>query len=233
MPVDIQALVAKIEDLSEQVEKISAIPDMSVLRREYQEWYSQVQHIVSAHMPDRLEELRYFYSHPQDHPGYSGIQTHLDGDGSYRPFLNSFRAGLEQQQGILLSVPHIIELRALEVAALVTSDLVQGELNEARLLLKHGFVRATGALAGVALEAHLKLLHDQSGLAYTDRDSIVPLASRLRNHGVITLGDEKQCIAMADTRNQCDHKKKEDPTEEKVEELIDDVDRFTKRVQVV
>jgi hypothetical protein len=109
---------------------------------------------------------------------------------------------------MLLSVPSIIELRALEVAALVTSDLVQGELNEARLLLEHGFVRAAGAVAGVALEAHLKLLHDQSGLTYADKDSIVSLASRLRQHGVITLGDEKQCIAMADTRKRRIRQKK-------------------------
>jgi hypothetical protein len=233
MSIDVQALKAKIADLSKQVENILAISDMTELRREYQKWYSQVRHIVSVHVPDRLEELEYLYSRSQDYAGYGGIQSHLGSDGSYRPSWAFFRADLDQQQGILLSVPHIIELRALEVAALVTSHLVQGELNEGRLLLKHGFVRAAGAVAGVALESHLKLLHNQSGLTYTDKDGIVPLASNLRRHNIITLGDEKQCIAMADTRNKCGHKKAEDPTEEEVEELITDVDRFTKRVQVI
>lgn len=36
---------------------------------------------------------------------------------------------------------------------------------------------------------------------------------------------------MADTRNKCDHKKEEDPQPEEVAELIEDVERFTKRVQ--
>lgn len=106
------------------------------------------------------------------------------------------------------------------------------ELNEARSLLKRGSIRAAGAVAGVALEAHLKLLHNQSGLPYTDKDSIAPLATRLRKNDIISLGDEKKCIAMADTRNKCDHKKREEPTETEVRELVDDVDRFVKRVQV-
>jgi hypothetical protein len=107
-----------------------------------------------------------------------------------------------------------------------------GELNEARSLLKRGSIRSAGAVAGVALEAYLKLLHDQSDLSYTDKDSIVPLAARLRKNNIISLGDEKKCIAMADTRNKCDHKKGEEPTEAEVRELVDDVDRFIKRVQV-
>ena len=233
MPIDVQALKAKVADLSKQVESILAVSDMTTLRREYQQWFSQVRHIVSVHIPDRLEEFRYFYSRSPDETGYGGIQSHLGGDGSYRHFRTFFQADLDQQQGILLSVPHIIELRVLEVAALVTSDLVQGELNEARLLLEYEFARAAGAIAGVALESHLKLLHNQSGLTYTGKDSIVPLASNLRQHNIITLGDEKRCIAMADTRNKCDHKKEEDPTREEVEELIEDVDRFTKRVQAI
>jgi hypothetical protein len=94
MSVDVQALEAKVADLSKQVESILAISDMSELRREYQKWYGQVYHIVSAHIPDRLEELKYFYSRPAANTSYGGIQSHLDGDGSYRPFWNFFWAGL-------------------------------------------------------------------------------------------------------------------------------------------
>jgi hypothetical protein len=65
------------------------------------------------------------------------------------------------------------------------------------------------------------------------KDTIVSLAARLRKEDVISLGDEKKCIAMADTRNKCDHQKNEEPTEGEAEELLDDVDRFTKRVQVL
>jgi hypothetical protein len=54
------------------------------------------------------------------------------------------------------------------------------------------------------------------------KDTIVPLAARLRKEGVISLGDEKKCVAMADTRNKCDHQKNEEPTEEEVKGLVDD-----------
>jgi hypothetical protein len=240
MPTDVQALTSKVKDLSEQVDYLLAVSDMTELRRGYQTWYSQAYQIVSTHLPNRLttfENLHYtpskVYSPEAETETYCGIRSYLRGDGSYKPFRQRFKADFEQQQGILLAVPDVIELRALEVRALVTADLVNGELNQARLLLDHGFLRAAGALAGVALEAHLKLLHEQSGLQYIDRDTLRPLALRLRQNGVITLGDEKKCDAMADTRNKCDHKNRTDPTEQEVSELIEDVDRFTKRVQVV
>lgn len=236
MPIDIQALKARVEELSAQVDDLLAILDFSELQREYETWYGQVRHIVSVHLPDRLPGLESLYFTPStkyppeaDTAVYLGIRSYLRSSNSR--FKGRFQSDLEQQRGILLAVPHIIELRALEVAALVTADLVQGELNEARLLLSHGFIRAAGAVTSVALEAHLKLLHNQSNLTYTDQDSIVPLATRLRQNNIISLGDEKKCIAMADTRNKCDHKKDEEPTKEEVEELISDVDRFTKRVQ--
>jgi hypothetical protein len=231
MPVDIEALKSRIQELSSQVDKLLTIPtnELSKISREYQTWYSQVYLAVKTHLPDRLTELSELYSSKPIYAGYYGISSYLT-DGQNR---GVFEKQLEQQRGILLSVPPILEIRALEVAALVTADLVQGELNEAGLLLNHGFTRAAGAVAGVALEAHLKLLHKQSNLTYTDEDTIVPLAARLRTNGFITLGDEKKCIAMADTRNKCDHKKKDEPTQEEVEELVNDVDRFTKRVQVI
>jgi len=233
MPIDLEHLRERIQELSDQADDILSVPqnDASKIRREYQTWYSQVRVIVAAHLPERLTGLSDLYLTPKPiYPSYRGTSSYLTHSPKNRGL---FEADMGQQRGILLAVPDVIELRALEVAALVTSDLVHGELNEARLLLKHGFTRAAGAVAGVALEAHLKLLHTQSNLTHTDKDSIVPLATRLRQNDSITLGDEKKCIAMSDTRNKCDHKKKDDPSKEEVEELIDDVDRFTKRVQIV
>lgn len=240
MPIDIQALISKVKNLADQADQLLALSNMQELRREYQMWYSQVREIVSAHLPNRLPTLENLYYTPSqayspevEDRVYCGIRSYLRSAGSHKSFRDRFEADFEQQRGVLLAIPDIIELQALEVRALVTADLVSGELNEARLLLDHGFVRAAGAVAGVALEAHLKLLHDQSGLVYTDKDTIRPLALRLRKNDVITLGDEKKCDAMADTRNKCDHRKKTDPTVEEVTELIEDVERFAKRVQVV
>lgn len=232
MPIDIEALNTRVNELSAQVDSILAIPndELPKVGREYQTWYSQVYLIVKAHVPERLAELSDLYLSTKSlYAGYYGTNSYLLG-GAHRDL---FEAGLEQQREILLAVLNVIELRSLEIAALVTADLVRGELNAARLLLDHGFIRAAGAVAGVALEAHLKLLHKQANLTYTDDDTIVPLATRLRTNAFITLGDEKKCIAMADTRNKCDHKKHEEPTQEEVTELMDDVDRFTKRVQVI
>lgn len=245
MPIDVQVLEDLIKELSDQVDQFSKISDKSELRREYQKWYSQAQHLVSSHLPSGLEEFQTLYLDPNplirsfttDEIDYLGtrrcLRTTLKFKDREESFRRLFFADVEQQRGILLAVPQILNIRALEVTALVTADLMEGELNEARLLLEHGFIRAAGAVAGVALEANLKLLHDQTGLEYPDKKSIVSLATNLRMHDVITLGDEKICIAIADTRNKCDHKEEKKPTEEEVEELIEDVGRFAMRVQAI
>lgn len=242
MAIDVQAVKKLVEELASQVDGILKISDRAQQRREYQTWYSQVHLLISKRLPNRVDELQnlYFASATQDPSSdaynYSGIRSYLrttpDWDNE-KTFRHRFEADIEQQRGILLAIPFTIDIQALDVAALVTADLVKGELNEAQLLLTHGFVRAAGAVAGVALESHLKLLHVQSTLTHSDNDTIIPLANRLRQSGVISLGDEKKCIAMADTRNKCDHKNKTEPTAEEVGELIDDVDRFVKRIQVV
>lgn len=243
MAVDIQATKELVEDLAARIDAILKISDRAALRREYQQWFSQAQLLVSKYSPSTADELKNLYYTPPSKSDssadvyvYYGIRSYLRTTadwGKEAEFRKRFEADIEQQRGILLAIPQVMDILALDVAALVTADLVRGELHESRLLLEHGFTRAAGAVAGVALEAHLKLLHDQSGLTYNDTDSINPLASRLRQANVISLGDEKKCIAMADTRNKCDHKNKQDPTAAEVSELIDDVDRFVKRVQAI
>ena len=181
MPVDIQAVNNLAGALAAQVDEILQISDRSAQRRECQRWYSQVQLLVSKHLPNRSDELSNLYYSPgpnldssKDVHTYYGIRSYLRTTPNWEresEFRQRFEADIEQQRGILFAVPHVIDMQALDVAALVTADLVRGELNEARLLLDHGFERAAGAVAGVALEAHLKLLHDQSGLTYTDKDT--------------------------------------------------------------
>jgi hypothetical protein len=231
---DVQSLNKLIDELAKHADSILVIPqgEMPKIRVEYQKWYSQVSQIVGTYLPTRAPEMEKLYNDPETKGGwYFGIRSYLRSDD--QNYKHRFEADVQQQKGILLAVPHVLKIRAHEVAALVTADLVQGELDEARALLEHGFTRAAGAIAGVALEAHLKLLHNQSGLDYTQKDTINPLVSRLRQNNIITIGDEKKCIAMAETRNKCDHKQSDDPSKEEVKELIDDVDRFTKRVQIV
>lgn len=242
MPVDLDDLLERVEMLTSRVDQLREISDRSELRREYLRWYTEAQLLISRHVPSMFHEFENLYYSSVKGEGeqrqwdYRGIRSYMraaiDTPDSQRLYKNWFSADIEQQRGILLALPAVIELRALEVEALVTADLVIGEIEEARLLLDHGFGRAAGAVAGVALESHLKLLHNQSSLEYDDKDTIVPLATRLRKAGVISLGDEKKCIAMSDTRNNCDHKNEAEPTPEEILELINDADRFAKRVQV-
>ena len=114
---------------------------------------------------------------------------------------------------------------------LVVGDVLDDEMAKALMLLEQGLVREAGIIGGVVLEAHLKLLHNQNSLQYSQTEGIVDLARRLRKEQILTLGDEKRVIAMADTRNKCAHKRDEDPALEEVQDFLDDVERFMRRTK--
>jgi len=102
--MDFQALNAQIEELSQQVGDLLAISEMSKLRLEYEQWYSQVKYIVSTYLPSRLTELDKYYTvisrYLIEHPSSPGVTSR-----------RYFHTALQQQQGILSSIPHIQQLR--------------------------------------------------------------------------------------------------------------------------
>ena len=129
MSIDVKVLTKKIKELADQVDSILKISrqQQAEIRREYQTWYSQTKLLVKTHLPERFEEFCTLYLSPNSPwQSYWGISSYLQEPNER----DLFEADFEQQKGILLAIPHIIDLRALEVTALVTADLVQGELSQ-------------------------------------------------------------------------------------------------------
>jgi hypothetical protein len=195
------------------------------VRSRYERWYVAALRLVSGVLDD--EEVKRFVQ-AYTHYAIQGYLTNTNPTA----YQDNFAAMLARQKGLVAAIPDVVKAKALKLRILVVGDVFDDETEKARMLLEQGLVREAGVIGGVVLEGHLKLVHDQNGLEYSQTDSIVDLAQCLRKRQVLTLGDEKKIIAMADTRNKCAHRRDREPTFEEVQDFLDDVERFMKRTRI-
>jgi len=226
MATKIEQLKVKVKELCQQADQIDRQAQSGGTRKAaamYERWYGIALELLNRTFPARVPRFERIYQRKRT---WTLLYEGRDRD--------DFQQSLAMQRGIIESLPEVLDVRALDVTALVTADLLEDELAEARVLLDHGFVRAAGAVAGVALEGHLKLLHKQATppLQWAPGDGIGRLANRLRSEGVIDKNDIKWALRLGGIRDKCDHRQEEDPSVEEVEDLIRDTQRFTQMIRV-
>lgn len=99
------------------------------------------------------------------------------------------------------------------------------ELNTARALLRQGQIRA-GAVAGVALELHLRHVAAVHQVQADTRTSIAQVQDALRFAGIVQASHRKQLKRLTKIRNRCVHARKQLPTRSAVEQLISGIDEL-------
>lgn len=209
----------------------AAIPSDWV--QEYHTWYSGAIALVEANMPSRALELRSLHE---------GRGTSRDSALPMIKMLDSDRMTFEDQiematrirqmRSVVASIPAYMEARLQDVELAVAQAYVSDELTEAELLLKSGFVRAAGAVAGVILERHLKLLCDrhQPVIKYGKTVGISQLNDKLRQADLYDVPQWRKVQWMGDVRNRCDHASSTDPRKDDVKDLIQEVRKFVSLV---
>jgi len=187
--------------------------------RAYQVWYWKGELLIKEYLPDRKDEFIGEYDEIicllQLQKNWVKVDWHY--------MIKEFTDRFDTQKNLLSSLPKVFEIQNLKLRKTISADLVESELDEAELLLKHDFIRAAGAVAGVALERYLKTLCEISTplVGYNNKkDTINPLATKLRNAGHLSETERKKIEYLGDIRNKCDHSKEEEPTKEEVKELI-------------
>lgn len=100
------------------------------------------------------------------------------------------------------------------------------ELAAAHTLLAQGQIRAAGAVAGVALELHLKHLATAHKLDMRPYSTIAQVQATLRAAGLLTSAERKLINKLGAIRNQCVHARPELPSQTKVEKLIGGIERL-------
>lgn len=139
------------------MEKLKSYPSFS---ETYQSWYSEAKVVISQLLPDRFDDFIEYYEKPKSrkHLTYENYRIAdcllgLTGTGGVGP-----RAGIslfEQQLAIVEAVQGRFESSLYDIKQMLQADLFDSELEAAKELGKCGFLRASGALAGVVMERHL------------------------------------------------------------------------------
>jgi hypothetical protein len=114
---------------------------------------------------------------------------------------------------------------------LMQADFLDSEIAAAEELAKHKYVRASGALAGVAIEKHLAQLCADHNIPISKKNpTISDFNEALRSNGVIDIPQWRFIQHLADIRNLCDHGRKPEPTLEQVTDLLAGVKKIIKTV---
>jgi hypothetical protein len=100
-------------------------------------------------------------------------------------------------------------------------------LFDAKALLRAGYPLASGAMAGVVLEAHLKKLCILQGSPMSDK-SISSCNTFLRSRNVYDLTQSQRIDVLAGIRNRCDHYVSNPPSDAEIKELMEGTQTFIK-----
>lgn len=214
------------------------LKELPNFKTKYQSWYSESNSVIKQLLPDRLNDFVRLYEKPKGRKdityGNYVIEDYLQG-------LQMTRLGevvvpksaaipqFEQQLSILESAKGRFESSLYDLKQLVQADLLDSELDAARVLEKHKFFRAAGAIVGVVIEKHLLQVAQNHNLSITKKSpTISDLNDLLKNNEVIEVPQWRAIQYLGDLRNLCDHNKSKEPTKSEIDDLIAGAEKLTK-----
>lgn len=212
--------------------------------KRYQEWYTESHTLIKQILPDRLAEFETLYKSEGKRKEINAVTyTVQDWLNGTRTGVNDFTGErnfndlaiatmrFQTQLGRLKSVKSRFKSSLFEIKQLVQADLFDSELETARELLKNGFLRGAGAIAGVVLEKHLSEVCSNHSIKVKKKNpSISDFNDLLKNNDVTGVPNWRFIQRLGDLRNLCDHNKKREPEKDEVEELISGVEKVSKTI---
>lgn len=236
------ALAAEVYPDHPEVKKMKkeyrdSLPRFSVA---YQAWYSESLTLLEQILPSRVDDFVSYYAPPKNrkdltHGSYT-ISDYLRGliirngagivtvptSAAFEPF--------QQQLMIIEALERRFESSLYDIKTVLQADLFDDELDAAAELNKKGFQRGAGAMAGVVLEGHLRMVCAQHNVTVPKTAMLGKLNESLKESGVLDIPTWRFVQHLTDLRNLCDHKSSSEPTKENVSELIEGVRKITKTV---
>jgi len=207
----------------------------------YQSWYTISVSVIRQVIPDRLCEFKSYYEIDQKRK-ITNIMTYKIQD-----WLNGIRVIPDWQQikkfddlglvisscdtqiKILKAAKERLSSKLFDIKQLVQAELFDSELDSSRELLKKGFLRPAGIVAGVVLERHLKQVCENHNLKIIKKNpNLSDINETLKSDEIIDIPEWRKFSRLADIRNYCGHDKEREPTKDEVQELIDQTDKIVK-----
>lgn len=207
---------------------------------DYQAWYSEARTLVRQLLPDRIEDFTRYYEKPKTRKDLTsenyaiedylqGLTVSFGGEKIVGP--DAAIPRFRQQLSIVKAIQGRLRSSLFEIRQLAQADLFDSELDAAKELAKNKFHRASGVVAGVVLERHLKEVCGNHGVALRKRSpQISDLNNALKDANVVDVAQWRFIQHLGDLRNLCAHDKKKEPKPEQVDDLLAGVAKVTKTV---
>ncbi len=212
-------------------------------QRNYQAWYTEACAVVKHLIPDRLQEFKTLYEADPRRKTITQItytiQDWLNGIRASTDYIGkkhfedagSVLMRFQTQVAILDAGKSRYESSLFDIRKLLQADLFDSELGAARELLRNGYNRAAGAMAGVVLESHFIQVAADHAIAIKKKNpTIADLNDLLKEQSVTDIPVWRSIQRLADLRNLADHKKTREPTADEMEELIAGTDKCLKTI---
>lgn len=207
---------------------------------EYQKWYSESLAVIKQLIPDRLNDFIRLYEKPKSRKeltyGNYVIEDYLQGIqvtrmGEVVVSKVAAIAQFQQQLAILKSAEGRFESSLFDIQQLVQADLLDSELDAARVLHKNKFYRAAGAIAGVVIEKHLAQVCKNHNITVGKKHpTISDFNDLLKNSTIIEVPQWRFIQHLGDLRNLCDHNKGKEPDTAEIDDLISGTEKITKTI---
>jgi len=199
------------------------------LSKLYNSFYTKACCILQLILPERLDEFKQCYifdSKAKVSVSHSTISKYFQKNGTEEYSINrNFEQHIfnlfTQQENILESAADLIDSALYKIENEIQYSFYTDELATAEHLLSKKYIKPAGAIAGVALESHLKnvcLRYPQVKIGA--KDTLSKFIEHLKKADIIDTTMSKKLIFLADIRNLCAHKADREATKEEVQDLI-------------
>ncbi|HJH27910.1 MAG TPA: hypothetical protein C5S37_14380 [Methanophagales archaeon] len=236
MALDLDVADQKSKKQLKEMFKDKKLP---LFQDEYETWYSESLQVIKQILPDRLVDFTKLYKEEKrkeiTYLTYTvsdymiGLRTSrlgetiADGKAAFPKF--------KQQLSILESAKKRFESSLFDIKQLLQADIFDSELDSAQELLKKGFLRGAGAIAGVVLEKHLSQVCENHKVNIKKKNpSINDYNDLLKQQNIIDVAKWRFIQHLGDIRNLCNHKKQREPKKEEINDLIEGVEKTIKTI---
>jgi hypothetical protein len=159
---------------------------------------------------------------------FNDLHSNLTDEKAYYLPFEDFVGKLRQQKSILEGVKRRFTSSLFDIKHLAQADLFDDALDQARYLWTHKYYRASGVVAGVVLEQHLKSVCNTQGFVVKLKHPVIEnyRQTLYDENKYITPAQSTQLTYLGQLRNKCGHNKTEEPTKDDIQNLINGVDNI-------